>query len=260
MRARLLEIVRNQGLAQVNRWPVWNVLQNFDHQCVFNLTQYQKRKRLYEKLVKFPNKEVEDIVTKDVLRTERHLALFSDMDSIGTSKLFNVCKALGGFFPKIGYIQGMNFVVAFILEVSALEEFESFNFLVNFWKKRKYLFFGIYQELFPLVKFFQFSFHFFLNLSRRDLNDCLQTMGIPDELWLTKWFLSFYTIVLQKEFLVRVFDYIMVSDCMSLVEIALTIAIKLSPLILAKGFFQFASCVQSTERLASYLKFDSFFK
>ncbi len=45
------------------------------------------------------------------------------MTDIGSIKLYNICKALGVFFKAIGYVQGMNFYVSFILEISAFEEF-----------------------------------------------------------------------------------------------------------------------------------------
>ena len=45
----------------------------------------------------------------------------------------------------------MNFIVAFILEISGFEEFETFNFLINFWKKRRNLYFGIFDENFLLI-------------------------------------------------------------------------------------------------------------
>ncbi len=73
------------------------------------------------------------------------------MTDIGSMKLFNICKALGVFFKSIGYVQGMNFYVSFILEISAFEEFETFNFIVNFWKKQKNLYFGIFDNDFLMV-------------------------------------------------------------------------------------------------------------
>lgn len=53
----------------------------------------------------------------------------------------------------------MNFVVGYILHISAIEEFESFNFIINFFKKRKNLYFGLYEAYFPMVNFLKYVFH-----------------------------------------------------------------------------------------------------
>ena len=53
----------------------------------------------------------------------------------------------------------MNFIVGYILHISSLNDFESFNFIINFFKKRKNLYFGLYEENFPMVNFLKFIFH-----------------------------------------------------------------------------------------------------
>ncbi len=45
----------------------------------------------------------------------------------------------------------MNFFVAFILEISVFEEFDTFNLIVNFWKKQKNLYFGIFDDDFLMA-------------------------------------------------------------------------------------------------------------
>ena len=48
-------------------------------------------------------------------------------------------------------------------------------------------------------------------------------MDVPDELWLTKWFISFYTTSLSKEYVLRIFDFLMISDCFGMIVVAIII-------------------------------------
>lgn len=49
--------------------------------------------------------------------------MFKNTNSVGSLYLQKVLKALGGFFPSINYVQGMNFLGAIMLEVSGLDDF-----------------------------------------------------------------------------------------------------------------------------------------
>ena len=69
------------------------------------------------------NKENEIIVSKDIPRTAPGKKMFKNTNSVGSLYLQKVLKALGGFFPSINYVQGMNFLGAIMLEVSGLDDF-----------------------------------------------------------------------------------------------------------------------------------------
>ena len=144
LRKKIFNFIRRKGVDHQYRWTVWRIFSSSNN-TTFRPDMYllDQRKRLYPRLVAMENREVVEIVDKDVLRTARHKDLFQALDSVGTTCLYNVCKAIGCFFPKVGYVQGMNFIVAFVLEVSGMEEFESFNFLINFWKKRKNMYYSL---------------------------------------------------------------------------------------------------------------------
>lgn len=61
------------------------------------------------------------------------------------------------FFPNVGYVQGMNFLAGFVLIVSGMDSFEAWNFIVNFFKKKRNLYFGLYATDFPILNFLTFS-------------------------------------------------------------------------------------------------------
>ena len=260
LRKKILKIIKRKGIKHSYRWNTWQILQNYNKKCLQDFQMLKKRQKMYPYLIKLYNPEVETIVNKDVIRTSRHKMLFSEMDSIGTKKLWNVCKAIGCFFKRIGYIQGMNFVVGFILEISAMEEFESFNFIINFWKKNKNLYFGMYEENFPMIQFLNFSFHFILKKENRKVEEKIMKMDFPNELWLTKWFLSFFTFSLNSEYVLRIFDFLMINDCMGLVYIALVITDQLKKYFIKGNIGSIVEIIQNKENLSKKLNFYKFVK
>jgi hypothetical protein len=260
LRRKIFKIIKRKGLTHCYRWDTWNVICNSDKDFKPKPSSLEKRKNIFKKLLKMTNKEVEAIVMKDILRTAKAKELFSNYDSLGTQKLFNVCKAIGCFFPKIGYVQGMNFIVFFILEISGLDEFHTFNFIINFWKKKKNLYFGLYEKDFPLLKFLTFSFHQILKVHNKKIFQKIQKMDIPDEFWITKWYLSFFILIFPKKYLLRIFDFLVVSDVFGLVYISIIITQQLESF-----FFNLDSCdlsqlLQNKEEIVKNMNYYKFLK
>ena len=258
LRKNTLKLIRKRGLINSFRWKVWSILLSLDKNFIYNKKIINKRKQIYIKLLLMENEEIEDIVNKDIIRTNKEKDIFLNFDCLGTKKLFNVCKALGSFFPKIGYVQGMNFVAGFILEVSGLEEFESWNFLVNFFKKKKSLYFGLYEPGFPLLHFLCFAFGRFLELTYKNVFDKLKKIKFPPELWVSKWFLSFFIIVLPLEFILRIFDFLILTDVFGLIYIALILVGQLENFILKSNFGELCNSLQNKEILGKLLNFTDF--
>lgn len=261
VRRDIIGIITRKGFDHPYRWLCWRLFARADNPSfTYNQEREARRRDLYPKLVACKNEVVEDIVGKDVLRTARHKELFSSLDAVGSQMLYDNCKAVGCFFPKTGYVQGMNFIMGFLLEISGLEEFATFNFIVNFWKKRKNLYFGLFEADLPLMKFLKFCFHKMLAKRQPKLADAIRKSGIPDELWVTKWLLSFYSFSVTKEYLIRIFDFLMVTDMFGLVYVGLLITEQLKKVILEADLTEFAQTVGSPETLCSKLDYHKFVK
>ena len=140
------------------------------------------------------------------------------------------------FFPKIGYVQGMNFLAGFFLMLSGFQSFETWDFLVNFIKKRKNLYFGIYDQGFPVLNFLCYSTNKILQISNKKIFLHLKSMNFPIDLWVSKWFLSFFILALPLEYLLRIFDYLLFSDVFGMVVVALVIVNSMEKEILKREF------------------------
>lgn len=58
------------------------------------------------------------IVKKDVPRTFSSNPFFKEKIGnieVGREMLYKTCKAIGTYFPEIGYCQGLNFLIGFLL-------------------------------------------------------------------------------------------------------------------------------------------------
>lgn len=260
LRKGVLKIVRRKGLMQAYRWKAWYLLAIYDNRFKPDGALTSRRQKIFEKLIQKEDKEVEDIVNKDVMRTARHKELFKDVNSIGNLQLYRVCKAIGKFFPSSGYIQGMNFIAAFILQVNGMDEFETFNFIVSLWKKEKNLFYGMYEPGFPVLYFMKYAFERFLEITNPKIYKTIIKLNFPAELWIVKWFLSFFTFSLDKEYVLRIFDFIMVNDVLGPVYVALAIADQLSSLFDTEDFIVIGEVVQCREKLSEVLNFHKFVK
>lgn len=260
LRRKIIKIIKRKGISHSYRWETWKIITNSDKDFKPNPNRLEKRRKIYNKLLKLTNKEVEKIVLKDVLRTSKAKELFSKMESIGTQKLYNVCKAIGCFFPDIGYVQGMNFSVCFVLQISGLDEFACFNFLIGFWKKKKNLYFGLFDKDFPVLKFLTFAFHRILKEFNKKIFERIKVLDIPDEFWLTKWYLSFFILIFPKKYLLRIFDFLLISDVFGLVFISIIITQQLEKFFLTLDSCDLSQLLQNKQKILEHMNYYKFVK
>ena len=97
------------GIPDDVRGQVW--LKLFDVESV----RSQFESNFYSKLCEVPNDPVCYEIRKDVNRTMADLGLWDEDQLGGNNKLFNVLKAYANFDKKIGYVQGLNYIVAIML-------------------------------------------------------------------------------------------------------------------------------------------------
>ena len=131
-------------------------------------------------------------------------------------------KKVALYFPQVGYTQGMNFAVGFLM-VSGCEEEESFRLLVKMLTHDRILAIGLYEDNFPLVTFYCEVFWNLLEKKVPQVYNCLKKSYISDDLWLFQWFISLYLYNFPVEFVRKVWDFIICKKDMAVVLIALGI-------------------------------------
>lgn len=141
--------------------------------------------------------------------------------------LYRVCKALGTYFVSVGYCQGLNFLVGFMLQLSGGREVEVLNLVAALMTSSRFQFLGLYDREFPLVNFLKYVFHSELAIRDKKLGKAIEDSMLPDDVWLTKWFISVFTGYIPRIYATRALDFILSLDVSGIVSYSLALVVSL---------------------------------
>ena len=208
-----LKLFKHEGPPMKYRWSLWKNRLDLDQYYIADL---------FEKM-RFLTTSYENDIKKDIHRTFPDEEYFSSelFNYIGQEQLFRVLKAIAIYFPNVGYCQGMNFIVAFLLMVNGGNEHEAFWFFVGLARSHDYLLMGFFERNFPLLNLYH---HVFYEVFKRDLpnlHEYLLNQQIPDQLWITKWLLTMFLYSLPQCVVVRIWDYLFSENLFALIKISI---------------------------------------
>jgi hypothetical protein len=144
----------------------------------------------------------------------------------------NVLKRIANHFPKMGYTQGINFVVSYLVVVGFSER-ESFELFVHLATNQKYMLLGLYEDGFPLYNLLTLllqnalrraSHHLYLHM--------FVQLGVDASMWICKWFMTLYTYSFPPELVKYVLDLLIAVGTLGIVTFALALIDQLEPAIL----------------------------
>ena len=224
--SKFIERIR-KGPPDCFRWSSW---------CIINNLPIDRNNTIYENYTNMSlEKENKDRIIRDIERTfsERQI----DKKELRTMErsLYRVLKAFWNIDKVVGYCQGMNLLVGFLLILSDFNERDTFYILISNFsqtfksrKKYEYNFRGLFSEEFPLLHFLNYIFDSLLNLYAHDLKNHLDKMELPLDLWMGKWFQTVFTIILPINWCQRLWDNIFAENIFFMVKfgIAFTLMIK----------------------------------
>ena len=158
---------------------------------------------LYNKLEKQPiNEDLETIIMKDLDRTFPLLQFFSEKYGNGQRKLYKVLSAYSKFNTKVGYVQGMAYIVAIFLLY--MDEESSFFMLDCLMKK--YDMESTFFDDFPGLRK---KFFILLNLEKKfipKIYKIFQRDGIIPTMYASTWLISIFANTLEFKIVLRIFD------------------------------------------------------
>ncbi|KAL4503348.1 hypothetical protein ABPG72_000954 [Tetrahymena utriculariae] len=217
-----------QGIPLNLRWNVWKVQ-------LFNKDIYDEQ--LYEKLLQQPiDEHYEHAIMKDLPRTFPNHPYFQSKEpggggylkisqlNQGQMQLYNVLKALSIHMPNVGYTQGMNFVVAFLLMMSAGNENESFWIFLLLARDPSFLFMGLFEETLPLMHVLICIFEKKFKIVLPELYEYFQNILLDSMLWVWKWFITVYLYSFPIEIVAKLWDYIIINGGLSTISLGLALA------------------------------------
>ena len=203
---------------------------------VLNNIPLDRNKEVYDFYIKKElNQEIKTSIIKDIQRT------FSNKENTETlrpkeKKLYNVLKGFSNLDFNLGYCQGMNLIVGFLLNVSDFIESEVFFLLISMFsstfQERKIKNFnfsirGMFSEGFPLLLFMNYIFDKEFSKLLPELKKKFDKFLITYDIWIGKWFQTLFTLILPIEWCKRLFDCIFVNGIFFLIDFGLALVILL---------------------------------
>ena len=158
---------------------------------------------LYNKLERQPiNEDLEAIIMKDLDRTFPLLQFYSQKYGNGQRRLYKVLSAYSKFNTKVGYVQGMAYIVAIFLLY--MDEESSFFMLDSLMKK--YDMESTFFDDFPGLRK---KFFILLNLQKKcipKIYKIFQRDGIIPTMYASTWLISLFANTLEFKIVLRIFD------------------------------------------------------
>ena len=189
--------------------------------------------------------KVEDQIQKDIYRT---IKKEEDNYNEKINSLYRLLRAIANLDKGLGYSQGMNFVVYFLLDISNRNEIDVFYLLMSIFSctfSKKFGMRGFFIDDFPLLNLFSDIFDKKLNKFFPDIYEHNIKIKMTPLYWAAFWMQQIYTLVFPKEILLRVWDYFFVYGINFLISLNLSIVdyfqdriIKFKDIIEFQNFFK----------------------
>ncbi len=208
---------------------------------VLNNIPLDRNKEIYEFYTKKElNLEIKNSIIKDIQRTfpTENIDILRPKEK----KLYSVLKAFSNLDNELGYCQGMNLIVAFLLNVSNFNESETFFLLISIFsstfKERginynyNFSMRGMFNNGFPLLLFMNYIFDKEFTKLLPDLKKKFEDFSITYDVWIGKWFQTLFTIVLPIEWCKRLFDCVFVNGIFFQINFGLAFIIFLEKILM----------------------------
>ena len=207
----------SQGLPNYLRQFVWTIIIDKDEKDILNVSNNEKEKIHFKTLIslKKNSKDIEQI-EKDIYRT---FVYEEDKTEKKISALRELLLALNNLNEKIGYVQGINFIVALILKVTNFNKIKAFHLSRLILKKIK----GYFTKDFPLLNYNLKKFNNGFSTLFPKLYCHFRDNEIIDELWIGKWMQTLFTINLPFQEACYVWDSLLVYGFDFIISISLSI-------------------------------------
>ena len=127
----------------------------------------------------------------------------------------------------MGYTQGVNFVVGYLLLVG-YSEVDTFWMFCHLAINKRYLILGLYEDGFPLSSLFSIIFQNMLKrMDKKLYNHIYDSLVIDDSIWIFKWFTTYFIYSFPLAMIKYVWDIIIELGSIGLIYFALSLVLHL---------------------------------
>jgi hypothetical protein len=133
----------------------------------------------------------------------------------------------------MGYTQGINFIVGFLLIVG-YSEIDTFWMFVHMAINRRYLMLGLYEDGFPLINVYISIFRKMLKrLNDRLYHHLYEKIEMFDEsAWVFKWFMTCYLCSFPLEMCKYIWDFVLCTSGLGFIKFAVALVGQLEKQLL----------------------------
>lgn len=227
-----------RGIPQEHRWAVWKC-----RLLAANCVPYCRETKEREKaLLSGPNAItcVAGLLSKEskwnnTIRADapRTFPELQDFDEEYQESLCRVLNAYVFLNPEVGYVQGMSYVVGFLLLASKCSEHETLFVFVRLMEDCGLN--GLYREGFPLLKQYVHIFDLLMDELIPDLSRHFRNEGVESMDYLQQWFMTLFVYCLPYQAALFVWDIVMCNGLRHLVLAALALLDSVKEVLLAKN-------------------------
>mmetsp|Transcript_22430 Transcript_22430/g.22226 ORF Transcript_22430/g.22226 Transcript_22430/m.22226 type:complete len:256 (-) Transcript_22430:5-772(-) len=183
-----------KGIPNEYRWDVWMAL--MDVKDIFSKQKYDSLLEEVEDI----DEETDPIMRQIIVDVNRsftwHPYFDKNVNEEGLNKLKRCLKAYSAYNSQIGYTQGMNYVMGFLLMISGGREVETFWLFVALTEGQSETFTPgiekLYTEGFPLYFEFEQAFEGMFKENVPELQAHFDELDFKGPIWLQKWFMTMF--------------------------------------------------------------------
>ena len=220
-------LLKNPELSLEKKLLIWKTILNYsENKAKYNYEEIKK-----EIIAKSENKKGRDVIDLDVVRTN-----FDKDKEINQKKLSNILKSVVQSTPELIYNQGMNYVGAFMLNITNNEE-DAFYLFLGFLTSTKYghLF---KNDLAQLKKFF-YVFGRIISIFIPELYNFLLCNNIKVNYFISSWFITLFTNAYQyikdkenPKIILKIFDLFFLNNWKSIIITSISLLKVYEPKIM----------------------------
>jgi hypothetical protein len=231
-----------RGLPDSVRGQVWRTILQVDE------TRDAAMRAGVPTFTELVNKETEwsAIIQRDINRTFPNHFLFQQDKGQGQQALHSVLVAYSNYNPKVGYCQGMGFIVALFLMYFHSEQ-DAFWALVRLLDPQGYGMEGIYSPNMPMVNECVYIFERLLKAYLPKLGAHFAEQGVEGGLYVPQLFITVFLYNMPFDICLRIWDRFLIDGFLATYPIAIAIFKMFEDTLLS---FEF-------DRLMQFLKFDN---
>ena len=127
----------------------------------------------------------------------------------------------------MGYTQGVNFVVGYLL-LMGYSEADTFWMFAHLAMNKNYLLLGLYEDGFPLTNIYTLIFKNILKRVDPTLfNHLYSNLMLDESVWIFKWFITYYIYSFPLEIIKYVWDVVIELGGLGLVYFAIALVTHL---------------------------------